>query len=146
MPMSLEEFIEECRQTVADRQSREEVDKAERDRQFEELRQSVLASLRSRVGAAIPQPLRAHASHAGKRPTLEQLQGYPDKWTPSEFEIEAPGLTLIKFLTAADGPSGPLRVTEIIVDGKRFGADWVEAVAAAAVTPVLGSKENADIS
>ena len=96
---------------------------------------SVKTSLRSRLIQAIPQPLRQFTDYAGGRPKLEELQGYPTTWTPSAFKVAAPGLKLINFTTSADGPESPLRVVDIRVDDISFQADFVEAVAAAVITP-----------
>jgi len=135
MPITLEEFIADCVATIAQRRAEEDAERAEQERQFQELLQSVKASLRSRIIATIPQPLRQFTDYAGIRPTLEELQGYPNTWTPSSFKVEAPGLQLINFSTATDGATAPLRITDIRIQSVSFGTDWIEAVAAAVITP-----------
>lgn len=131
--MTLEEFIAACVAEVARRLAQKEAEEAQREAEFQALLQSVKQNLRTRIVQAIPQPLRQFTDYAGGRPSLEQLQGYPDTWTPSEFKVEAPGLMLIKFFTAADGPTLPLRITDIRVGGVSFATDWIEAVAAAVI-------------
>ena len=140
MPTPLETFIADCVAQVAARRAQEQADAAAREQAFQDLLASVKANLRGRLGPAIPQPLRQFTDYAGGRPKLEELQGYPITWTPSQFNVIAPGLKLINFTTSADGPATPLRIIDIrVVDPvageTSVGTDWIEAVAAAAVTP-----------
>ena len=137
---TLQEFIDDCVAQVAARRAAEQAERDRLEQEFQTLLQQVRASLRTRIVQAIPQPLRQFADFAGPRPRLEDLQNYPNTWTPSDFKVEAPGLKLIKFFTAADGPASPLRITDIRVftvsaGETSYGTDWIEAVAAAVITP-----------
>lgn len=130
--MTLEEYIQFCLAEMERRQAEEEARRDAEEAAFQALLQSVKQNLRGRIIQAIPQPLRPHADYAGGRPLLEQLQRYPETWTPSEFKVEVPGLRRIDFFTASDGPTSPLRLTDIKVDNVSFRMDWTAAVAAAA--------------
>ncbi len=130
--MTLEEFIAQCIATVAARRAQEQADENQQEQDFQALLGSVIASVRSRLVASIPQPLRQFTSYAGERPTLTQLQGYPATWTPCDFKVEASGLALILFAARAVDPAGPMQIVHIRVGTRDFGNDWIEAVAFAA--------------
>lgn len=132
MPTPLEIFIADCQAQVAARRQQEQADKAERDRQFQELKQSVFTSVKQRLRDSVPQPLRQFVDYAGADPTLAELQRYPATWTPCNFKVEAPGLQVIRFITRRDDATGPMPVVDIKVGDGDFQTDWVEAVAAAA--------------
>jgi hypothetical protein len=130
---TLQEFIDDCVAQVAARRAAEDAERQRVEGEFQTLLQSVVASVRQRLAAAIPQPLRQFTSYAGRRPELAQLQGYPAIWTPAEFKVDAPGLRLIRFTTSASDSEGPIVVAKIKIDDADFGTDWIEAVAAAKV-------------
>lgn len=132
---TLQEFIDDCVAQVNARRAAEEAEKQQREADFQALLQSVVTSVKQRLAPAIPQPLRQFAGFAGRRPSLEELQGYPDRWTPTDFKIEAPGLNRIDFTVSASDTTGPIVVNKIMVNGVTFGTDWIEAVAAAVITP-----------
>lgn len=131
--MTLEEYIAFCIAEVARRRQQEQDDSDAAELAFQQLLQQVRTDLRRRIRDAIPPPLRQFADH-GERPKLEELQGYPDTWTPSEFRVEAPGLRRINFTTSAASSTAPLVVTDIRVGETSFGTDWIEAVAAAVIS------------
>lgn len=137
MAQTLQEFIDSCVAEVARRDADEQARRDAAEQQRQQLLQAVRVSLRTRVAQAIPQPLRQFTDYTGN-PTLEELRGYPNTWTPSVFSVAAPGLKPINFTTTADGPDSLLRITDIsVIDpaagSVSFGTDWIKAVAAAVI-------------
>src|SRR5262245_21726627 len=132
--MTLQEYIDFCVTTVAARRQAEQQERDQQEADFQAALASVITSVRPRLAAAVPQPLRQFDTYAGGRPTLQQLQGYPTTWSPSDFKVVPPGLSQSNVSVAASEVTGPIQVVDIKVGQTSYGTDWIEAVAAA-VTP-----------
>jgi len=130
--MTLDELIADSRRTRDDSRARIEARRAEERATLDARIAEIMRDVETRLGDAVPDPLRPFVICVGLQVSDEVLRMYPDQWTPCDFRIEAPSLATIRFTTTTDGPSDPLRVTLIQVDRTGFGADWAEAIAAAA--------------
>lgn len=125
--MTIEEYILNSKQQRDERQAERDRKQDEERRRIETLRAEVLAQIKERVGALIPEPLREFVAYAGPQPDEDLLKGFPRRWQPTEFVIDAPEhLAPINFTI-----TNLSKVVSISVAGETF-PDFIEAVAKAA--------------
>jgi hypothetical protein len=131
MPTPLEILIAS---SIAERDRRRTQEQQERERDetgHNTLFAEVVSAAIARIDDSLPEPLREFVNFSGARPPLALLEKYPDRFTPTDFAVVAPGLGVISFNAGADGSIEPLTVRKIFI-GEAVFPDWTEAIAAAA--------------
>lgn len=132
--MTLQEFKQDCIRRHNERLAREADERTRKSSDLEKLRTDVLAAAVRQVGQAIPEELREFVAVDGEEPTEKELRAFPNRFFPTIFKVEAPGLLPIHFTTSTKDRVS--QVTQITVGLNKFGDDWFEAVFAALIPEV----------